>query len=235
MSIDRATAKIVHADLDAALAAVGLKHGMSIKSGTFRFDSSVGSFSLNVTGLKLEAAEVGDARLLATKPDYITRAKELGFFGKTVTYAGKSYEIIGHNGYVLLGWDPRKKSGVRFNQAQTSQVMPQLRTAPGVAAPGSFGMANALTITPVPKGQLAKFIDERNSIRRALNKPLYRADALTAQDKIELADSLAGALSPENLACDGEASAAHIRTRGAYLNSAARELEAMGGPKVYEF
>jgi hypothetical protein len=68
-----------------------------------------------------------DERLNGVKPADIQRAKQLGYFGKSVTYAGLLYEIVGHNSYVLLGWDASKKRGVRFNQAQTTQVMPQLR------------------------------------------------------------------------------------------------------------
>lgn len=70
------------------------------------------------------------------------------------------------------------------------------------------------------------FINESNVWRTwgKNAKPAYDINNLSMKDRRELANAIEGALSPENLACDGEASMAHIRKRGAMLRKAQAEL-----------
>jgi hypothetical protein len=233
MALDLATVKLVAADINASLVAIGLKHGMMIQMSGGSYDEVEGTFRSSITALKVSAAEVGDKRLAGCKPKDIANAKQLGYFGKTVTYFGLDYEIVGHNGYVLLGWDPRKERGVRLNQKQTAEVMPQLRGQP---AAKTLTPATPPTkkFTPAPLGTatLAKFIAEENVMAAAFGRKSYDVNNLSAQDKKELADSLGGKLSPENLSCDGEASRSHVIQRGGFLRTAAAELVAIGGPKA---
>ena len=228
MTLDRETVRSIHTEMDAALAAVGKKYNMVIRTGKVTYDSTEGSFRASLTALKVNAAEVTDKRLSSVKPKDIANAKARGYFGKTVSFGGKDYEIIGHNGYVLLGWDPRRQSGVRFNQRQTEQVMPQLISRP---APSLTISATSL-ITPVPRSTptLAKYIEQRNFVMKAFGKTPFDINNLSDADKAKLADHIAGELSPENLSCDGEASRSHIINRGNFLRTAAAELVSIGGP-----
>lgn len=228
MSIDKSTVIKVAADIDVALAEVGKKYGMLIKTSNGKYDPVEGSFRTTITALKVDVSEIGDPRLAGTKPKDIANAKSLGYFGKTVDYFGKSYEIVGHNGYVLLGWDPRTKRSVRFNQAQTAQVMPQLRGAPAATPPVAAPAAPARKTTGT--SNLAQFINERKAHNRIFGGRDYDVNNLSASDMKELADQLGCELSPENLSCDGEAPAHHVRVRGDFLRKAAAELVSIGGP-----
>ena len=209
MALDRGTVQKLHTELDTALKAVGVKFGMAIKSGTLRFTTD--GISAQITGVILAANEQSDKRLDNLKPKDINNAKQLGYFGKTVTFSDLPYEIVGHNGYVLLGWDTRKQRSVRFNRAQTAQVMPQL------SAPARTSFA--------PSGpSLTKYIEKKNIMAKFFGQKLYDANSLTAEDKKELASSLENELSPENLHMDGEASPAHVRTHEAFLRAATADL-----------
>ena len=46
----------------------------------------------------------------------------------------------------------------------------------------------------------------------------------SAEDRVKIAQSIDADLSPENLACDGEASAHHVRTQGRMLRECAIQL-----------
>ena len=80
---------------------------------------------------------------------------------------------------------------------------------------------------------LAKFIQQQNvmanfMIARGGKVKVYDEKNLSAEDKAKLADSLACALSPENLCCDGELRGAPLRAKAKILNDAKMELAAMG-------
>ena len=49
-------------------------------------------------------------------------------------------------------------------------------------------------------------------------------DLNSAEDRKTIADNIDCDLSPENLACDGEASVAHVRRQGRYLRQCAAQL-----------
>ena len=49
-------------------------------------------------------------------------------------------------------------------------------------------------------------------------------DLNSAKDRVKIAEMIDCDLSPENLACDGEASAHHVRTQGRMLRECARQL-----------
>ncbi len=81
MSITRNSVKSLRNDIDAALAAVGAKHGVSIHAGNARFDSNTVSFKLEAKVVS-GAGEVYNAEaeaLKALSPEYV---------GKKITLSG---------------------------------------------------------------------------------------------------------------------------------------------------
>jgi hypothetical protein len=77
---------------------------------------------------------------------------------------------------------------------------------------------------------LKKFIVQENIMARMFKGTIYPEDTdlLLERHKTELADRLAGALSPENLCCDGELRGAKLRTKARLLHGAKADLVAMG-------
>ena len=72
---------------------------------------------------------------------------------------------------------------------------------------------------------LATFVEQSNFTRRIFGGKVLSVSNLTAADRAELLDELEGALSPENLCCDGELRGAPLRKKAAMLNGAKAELE----------
>jgi hypothetical protein len=71
---------------------------------------------------------------------------------------------------------------------------------------------------------LAQFVKQRNAFNKLFgNKEL---DLKVAADRQRIAEIIDSALSPENLTCDGELSAAQVRSRYNELTRVARELKA---------
>jgi len=81
---------------------------------------------------------------------------------------------------------------------------------------------------------LTKFVDHKNSFASLFKQP--QLSIQNAQDRQRIASMLDGALSPENLACDGELSRTEIQRRYRELSGAAKELRALDpSVKMYEF
>lgn len=81
---------------------------------------------------------------------------------------------------------------------------------------------------------LTKFVDHKNSFASLFKQP--QLSIQNAQDRQRIASMLDGALSPENLTCDGELSRAQIQRRYRELSGAAKELRALDpSVKMYEF
>jgi hypothetical protein len=81
---------------------------------------------------------------------------------------------------------------------------------------------------------LLEFVKQRNAFNKMFgSKPL---DLTVAADRQRVADIIDSALSPENLTCDGELSAAQVRSRYKELTRVAAELKALD-PKInfYEY
>jgi len=81
---------------------------------------------------------------------------------------------------------------------------------------------------------LAQFVKQRNAFNKMFgSKPL---DLTVAADRQRVAEIIDSALSPENLTCDGELSAAQVRSRYKELTRVAAELRALD-PNVsfYEY
>lgn len=81
---------------------------------------------------------------------------------------------------------------------------------------------------------LAQFVKQRNQFNSIFgHAPL---DLTVAADRQRIADIIDSALSPENLTCDGELSAAQVRSRYKELTTVAKELKTLD-PSVtfYEF
>jgi hypothetical protein len=77
---------------------------------------------------------------------------------------------------------------------------------------------------------LQAFIDRTNSWRQIFGDELVSTHVrrLTQKDADDLFEEISAGLSPENLCCDGEASAAHIKIESRLLNKAKRELLDLG-------
>lgn len=80
---------------------------------------------------------------------------------------------------------------------------------------------------------IEKYVDQKNAWRKIFGEqPLSLASAKDAQ---RIAEMLDADLSPENLHCDGEISAAQARTKYNFLTRAASELKALYPQvKMYE-
>ena len=80
---------------------------------------------------------------------------------------------------------------------------------------------------------LIAYIAERNNLVSFMEKfggtgmKRYDANHITPAEKTELLDDLEGALSPENLSCDGELRGAKLVKKSKMLNGAKAALEAM--------
>ena len=81
---------------------------------------------------------------------------------------------------------------------------------------------------------IQKYVDDKNRWNALFKDKVL--DLNNAADRQEIAQALDCDLSPENLTCDGELSAAQVRTKYRYLTTAAKELMALD-PTVtfYEF
>ena len=70
---------------------------------------------------------------------------------------------------------------------------------------------------------LKKYVEEKNTWQILFSgTKLLTLD--TAQGRKAVAEQIDCDLSPENLACDGEASVAHVRKQGRYLRQCAIQL-----------
>ena len=81
---------------------------------------------------------------------------------------------------------------------------------------------------------MLEFVKQRNAFNKMFgSKPL---DLTVAADRQRVAEIIDSALSPENLTCDGELSAAQVRSRYKELTRVAAELRALD-PNVsfYEY
>lgn len=77
---------------------------------------------------------------------------------------------------------------------------------------------------------LQAFIDRTNSWRQIFGDELITTHVrrLTQKDADMLFEEIDSGLSPENLACDGEASAAHMKREGSLLRKSKAELLKLG-------
>jgi len=81
---------------------------------------------------------------------------------------------------------------------------------------------------------LTQFVDHKNSFASLFKQP--QLSIQNAQDRQRIASMLDGALSPENLTCDGELSRTEVQRRYRELSGAAKELRALDpSVKMYEF
>ena len=81
---------------------------------------------------------------------------------------------------------------------------------------------------------LATFVEQSNFTRRIFGGKILSAENLTAADRVELLSELEGALSPENLTCDGELRGAPLRKKATMLNGAKVELERLQAGGTYK-
>jgi hypothetical protein len=69
------------------------------------------------------------------------------------------------------------------------------------------------------------YVDQKNRWETLFGHPAL--DLNVAQDRVRIANAIDCDLSPENLSCDGELSAAQVRARYQTLTKAADELKAL--------
>jgi hypothetical protein len=80
---------------------------------------------------------------------------------------------------------------------------------------------------------LTMFVDKENAFARVFGREPY--DLQSANDRQRIADRIDSQLSPENLTCDGELSAAEVNRRYKLLMGAARELVRLDSSvRIYE-
>jgi hypothetical protein len=80
---------------------------------------------------------------------------------------------------------------------------------------------------------LAQFVKQRNQFNSVFG--IKALDLTVAADRQRIAEIVDSALSPENLTCDGELSAAQVRSRYKELSTVARELKELDpSVKMYE-
>jgi len=81
---------------------------------------------------------------------------------------------------------------------------------------------------------LIRYVQQTNDWNKLFGSKQYDLDS--AADRQALADKIDSELSPENLTCDGELSAAQVRARRAVLVAVAKELQKFDpAVKFYEF
>ena len=81
---------------------------------------------------------------------------------------------------------------------------------------------------------LEQYVEQKNRIRSIFGEA--ELSLLGANDRKIIADMIDGDLSPENLTCDGEAPAAYVRQKHAFLIRCARELVSIDSTVTfYEF
>ena len=69
---------------------------------------------------------------------------------------------------------------------------------------------------------LKAYLKQTNEFRKVFNKPLLSLE--NPEDRQKLGRNINGALSPENLSCDGELPFNEIQQRYTYLTGVAEEL-----------
>ena len=75
---------------------------------------------------------------------------------------------------------------------------------------------------------LEKYLDQLNYMRRLFNEP-ERPMPTNTEECADIFESLRCDLSPENLHCDGEITAAQARKKAKYFRTVWLELEAIQG------
>ena len=78
--IDKVGIQVLRKDIDAALAAVGAKHGLKITTGNCRYGSEYATFKLDVATVTQSGAVVNKeaAALKRYYPSYVNREVDLG-------------------------------------------------------------------------------------------------------------------------------------------------------------
>ena len=84
--------------------------------------------------------------------------------------------------------------------------------------------------------KLTSYVDRKNAFGLLFNSKFRQLSLQNAADRQSIANSIDAELSPENLTCDGELSAAQVRARRAVLVAVAKELLKFDPTvKFYEF
>jgi hypothetical protein len=124
-TITRQSLRALQADIIAALAAVGAKHGVAITEGGASFSPERATMKLNVLVIGgAQAADVGEEAQSAPattghEQTWVALAKNYGlkpeWFGRTVKMAGSTFRIIGLS-------PNRTKNVVRIERVSTGKV-----------------------------------------------------------------------------------------------------------------
>ena len=125
--------------------------------------------------------------------------------GSNITLNGKTYKILGKEGKSFILESDGKK--YKATEAKIAKIQAQ-NARPPVLNSSFLGRRMAFR----QKGQIPKTVDEI----------------------MQVFVSLTCELSPENLACDGEASGAQIKSKLGEIHGTWKELETLLGRKVTE-
>jgi hypothetical protein len=118
--IDRALLKALRIDINAALAAVGEKHGVVLSAGnaSFERDGSTGNY-------KLEVATITDSGVVMTKEASDFKFNALKFHMKS-TDLGEEFVATDGQKFVLMGAKPRSKTATLLAKKVVDGVMYKL-------------------------------------------------------------------------------------------------------------
>lgn len=79
---------------------------------------------------------------------------------------------------------------------------------------------------PIPMKALLKFVGDHNSFQRIFKQPELQISR--QGDRKQIRQLLEGAMSPENLTCDGELRGHALNERVRFLNQVKADLEMLG-------
>jgi len=84
--------------------------------------------------------------------------------------------------------------------------------------------------------KLTTYVDNKNSFGLLFNSKFRQLSLQKAEDRQRIANMIDAELSPENLTCDGELSAAQVRARYNELMAVVKELQKLDpSVKFYEY
>mgnify|MGYP003337943511 FL=1 len=95
-TITRDVLNALRADLDAAIAAVAAKHGVSMKTGSARFSSAAATMKVEIATISA-TGEVISKTLAALRANYKWLGLTEAHLNATFSIAGHTYKLAGYN------------------------------------------------------------------------------------------------------------------------------------------
>jgi hypothetical protein len=95
-TINRNVLTAIRADLDAAIAAVAAKHGVSMKTGSARFSSAAATMKVEIATISA-TGEVISKTIAALRANYKYLGLTEDHLNATFSIAGRTYKLAGYN------------------------------------------------------------------------------------------------------------------------------------------